>query len=105
MASAAGEIQVRTTPKRPVKRRRYRAAPANAMRGRPQIPLQADNDRHAVALLQMMLCTSIDGSLPSVRVAAMRAACSKEGDLQEVRNVSGAAKPLLAGTGRRNSPV
>jgi hypothetical protein len=96
---------VRPTPKKQMKRRQYRPPSTNAVRGRPRIRLQTDIDRHAVALLQMMLCTSIGGHFPSVRLAAMRAACGKEGDLRKIQNVSGGPKPLIAGTGRRNSPV
>jgi hypothetical protein len=96
---------VGAVPNKRVKRCRYPAARGNAMRGRPQIHLLADKDRHAVALLHMMLCTAIGGTLPSIRVAAWRAACAKEGALQNVRNISGAPAPRLADTGRRNSPV
>jgi hypothetical protein len=96
---------VGTTANKRLKRRRYPAAPGKATRGRPQIHFHTDADRHAVALLHMMLSTSIGGTLPSIRVAAWRAACAKEGALQKVENVIDAPKPGLAPSGRRNSPV
>jgi hypothetical protein len=96
---------VGTTANKRLKRRRYPAAPGKATRGRPQIHFHTDADRHAVALLHMMLSTSIGGTLPSIRVTAWRAACAKEGALQKVENVIDAPKPGLAPSGRRNSPV
>jgi hypothetical protein len=95
----------RATAKNQVKRRRLGATAAIPIRGRPQLPLYADEDRHAVALLHMMLGTSIEGKLPSIRFAAWRAACSKEGKLLNERNVGGAPRRQLAATGRRNSPI
>ena len=93
------------TAKKQVNRRRFGVAACIPIRGRPQLPFYADEDRHAVALLHMMLGTSIEGKLPSIRVAAWRAACSKEGRLLDERNQPGAPSPQLAATGRRNSPI
>jgi hypothetical protein len=50
--------------------------------GRPTIQYRSDEDRHAVALLEMMLHTSIGGKSPAVRRAASHAAFCKEGRLQ-----------------------
>jgi hypothetical protein len=77
----------------------------NAKRGRPKIAWHNDEDRHAVAYLEMTVGTSKRGRFPSVRNAAMRAASLKEGILNTVRMVSGAPPQQLAPTGRRNSPV
>ena len=74
-------------------------------RGRPKIAWRNDEDRHAVAYLEMTLRTSKRGLFPSVRRAATLAACVKEGDLRMERNIPGAPPQQLAPSGRRNSPV
>ena len=63
------------------------------------------SDRHAVAYLEMTLRTSKRGRFPSVRKAAMLAACAKEGVLSMERMISEAPPQQLAPTGKRNSPV
>ena len=73
--------------------------------GRPRIFFRTDEDRHAVALLDMALKTKINGRLPSERLASKRAACCKEGVLQETRIINHAPTAELAPGGRRNSPT
>ena len=77
----------------------------NTKLGRPKAAWQNDEDRHAVAYLEMTLQTSKRCCLPSVRKAAMLAACAKEGVLRMERMFSGAPPQQLAPTGKRNSPV
>src|SRR5215831_6203856 len=77
----------------------------NAKRGRPKIDWRNDEDRHAVAYLEMTFRTSKRGRFPSIRKAAMFAACVKEGALRKERMVSGPPPQQLAPTGKRNSPV
>jgi hypothetical protein len=77
----------------------------NAKLGRPKIAWRNDEDRHAVAYLEMTLRVSKRGLFPSVRRAATLAACVKEGDLRMERNIPGAPPQQLAPSGRRNSPV
>ena len=87
---------------------RYRTARPrriNAKLGRPKIDWRNDEDRHAVAYLEMTFRTSKRGRFPSIRKAAMFAACVKEGDLRKERMVSGPPPQKLAPTGKRNSPV
>src|SRR5262245_41758819 len=50
--------------------------------GRPRTPYRRDEDRHAVALVEMMLHMSIGGITPSTRRAAWHAAFYKEGHLR-----------------------
>jgi len=77
----------------------------NAKLGRPKIAWRNDEDRHAVAYLEMTLRMSKRGRFPSVRTAAMFAACAKEGVLTTERTISEAPPQQLAPTGKRNSPV
>jgi hypothetical protein len=77
----------------------------NAKRGRPRMSWHNDEDRHAVAYLEMTLRTSKRGRFPSIRQAAMLAACAKEGVLNQARMISGAPQRQLAPTGKRKSPV
>jgi hypothetical protein len=82
-----------------------RALGLTAKLGRPRIPFHADEDRHAVALLEMMCKTRINGRLPYERMASMRAALCKEGRLQGAQLVNHAPIAELAPGGRRNSPT
>jgi hypothetical protein len=88
-----------------MKHRKARSGRINAKLGRPKIPWRNDEDRHAVAYLEMTLRTSKHGRPPSIRKAAMLAACAKEGVLGMERMISGAPPQKLAHTGKRNSPV
>jgi hypothetical protein len=75
--------------------------------GRPAIPISfwIDEDRHAVALVEMMCSTKIGGKLPSVRVASWRAAFLTEGRLLSAYTSSNPPPDQLAPSGRRNSPI
>jgi hypothetical protein len=73
--------------------------------GRPRISFRADKDRHAVALLEMMLNTRMNGRFPSERTASALAACGKEGHLQGAQLINHAPIAELAPGGRRNSPT
>jgi hypothetical protein len=87
---------------------RYRVAllsRTDAKRRRAKLPWYKDEDRHAVAYLEMTLRTRKRGRFPSIRQAAMLAACAKEGVLDRERTISGAPQNNIAPTGRRNSPV
>ena len=88
-----------------MRHRTVRPGRVNTKLGRPKAAWQNDEDRHAVAYVEMMLQTSKEGRLPSVRQAAMFAACAKEGVLGMERTISGAPPQKLAPTGKRNSPV
>jgi len=77
----------------------------NAKRGRPTIDWRNDEDRHAVAYLEMTRRTSKRGRFPSLRKAAMGAAWVKEARLGMERTFSGPPPQQLAPTGKRNSPV
>ena len=76
----------------------------NMRRGRPSVPFRMDDDRHAVALTEMMLHTAIDGRTPTERFASWRAAIAKEGRLLTDRTIPEPPKRHLAPTGRRHSP-
>jgi hypothetical protein len=88
-----------------MRHRTARPGRINANRGRPQIDWRSDEDRHAVAYLEMTLGTRKGGRFPSVRYASKLAACVKEGVLGTVRVISGASPQQLAPSGKRNSPV
>jgi hypothetical protein len=79
--------------------------PRKKRRGRPLAPFRTDQDRHAVALSEMMLGTTINGHALTVRNASCRAAIAKEGHLHSDVTVSEAPEGRLAATGRRHSPV
>jgi hypothetical protein len=77
----------------------------NIRRGRPTVPFRRDPDRHAVALTEMILRTSISGRKPTGRLASQRAAIFKEGALLSDRTVLDPPQRHLAPTGKRHSPV
>ena len=88
-----------------MRHRTVRPGRINTKLGRPKAAWQNDEDRHAVAYLEMTLRTSKGSRFPSVRKAAILAACAKEGVLGTEQMISGAPPQKLATTGKRNSPV
>jgi hypothetical protein len=86
------------------------SAPANRLfktkrQGRPPKSLRHDEDRHAIALMGMMLRTTVKGKLPSQRYASMLAAGTKEGRDPAIATTGQPPTPHLAPTGRRKSPM
>ena len=73
--------------------------------GRPSISFRKDEDRHAVALMGMMLRTMVNGKLPSERYASMLAAGAKEAQDAQIKLMGEPPKPNPAPTGHRNSPI
>jgi len=88
-----------------MRHRTIRPRRINTKLGRPKAASQNDEDRHAVAYLEMTLRTSKGSRFPSVRKAAILAACAKEGVLGTEQMFAGAPPQQLAPTGKRNSPV
>jgi hypothetical protein len=88
-----------------MRHRTVRPERLNTKLGRPKAAWQNDEDRHAVAYLEMTLRTSKGSRFPSVRKAAMFAACAKEGVLVTEQMFPGAPSQQRAPTGKRNAPV
>ena len=78
--------------------------PAHRLGGRPSITFTKDEDRHAVAFLEMRRRLRINGKPVSGRMASMLAAIAKEGRLLNETSHKGPPPRRLAPSGHRDSP-